>query len=99
MKVVPTERAMGLVTILSGLAIPIGILIGAGPFGSVSQVVSCFNAILWIINPIGFWLFQNVEGLFYSIASFIGGTMVSAYFWGMIDTLVFQRQGGDDQKS
>ena len=92
MKILPTERAMGLVTALSGLAIPIGIVIGAGPLGGASQTVKAFEGIMWVVNPFGMGLFQWGGGLFSLIGLYVVGTMLSALLWGLIDALAFRRK-------
>jgi len=80
---------MGLVTVLSGLAVPVGILIGAGPLDGAGRVVEIFDNVMWVVNPFGMWLIQFMGGLMSAIGLYILGTMVSAYCWGMIDALVF----------
>ena len=79
---------MGLVTIVSGLAVPIGILIGAGALQGEGKAVVIFTYVMWVVNPVGIWLLQFFDGIFTSIASYILGTMVSAYGWGMIDASI-----------
>ena len=86
----PTERAMGLVTVLSGVAIPVALLIGAGTdLGGDSAGVPIFNAVMWTVNPFGMEAVKLVGGisggLFKLVASYIVGTGLSALLWGMID--------------
>ena len=81
---------MGLVTVLSGVAIPIALLIGAGTdLGGDGAGVSIFNALMWILNPFGMEAVKLVGGisggLFNLVASYIVGTGLSALLWGMID--------------
>ncbi|YCM46433.1 hypothetical protein V2O64_10430 [Verrucomicrobiaceae bacterium 227] len=107
-KFLPSERAMGLVTILSGLAIPIGVLIGAGPLGATGQAVKVFDSIMWVVNPLGMWAFndgiewldrvfgssnsQDSPPFFSVIVLYIVGTMLSALLWGFLDRLIFRKK-------
>lgn len=91
-KFIPTERALGLVTILSGLAIPIGLLIGAGPLGGFTPTVEVFENIMWVVNPFGMWAYRLGSGLFSIIGLYILGTMLSALLWGVIDALVRRKE-------
>jgi len=91
-KFIPTERAMGLVTILSGLAIPTGVIIGAGPLGATTQAVKVFENIMWVVNPFGMWAYRLGSGLFGTIGLYIFGTMLSALLWGVIDALVRRKK-------
>ena len=86
----PTERAMGLVTVLSGLAIPVALLIGAGTdLGGDGAGVPIFNVVMWIVNPFGMEAIKLVGGisggLLKLVASYIVGTGLSALLWGMLD--------------
>ena len=92
MKFLPTERAMGLVTILSGLAIPVGVLIGVGPLGASTPAVEVFENAMWVVNPLGMGAFQLSAGLFSVIGLYILGTMLSALVWGFIDALIFKEK-------
>ena len=93
MKILPTERAMGFVTIFSGLAIPIGLFFfGAGPMGDTSQKAVVFEKVMWVVNPFGLWSYPLGAGLYTMIGLYILGTMISAFLWGMIDALLFRRK-------
>jgi hypothetical protein len=92
MKFLPTERAMGLVTILSGLAIPVGVLIGVGPLGASTPAVEVFENAMWVVNPLGMGALQLSVGLFSAIGLYILGTMLSALVWGFIDALIFKKK-------
>lgn len=89
MTFIPTERAMFFVTILCGLAVPIGIVIGAGPLGNPSIGVTIFEGFVWILNPLGMaglvYGGSLSENLVLVIVLYIMGTMVSAYLAGILD--------------
>jgi len=89
----PTERAMGLVTVLSGLAIPVALLIGAGTdLAGEGAGVPIFNVIMWAMNPFGMVAIKLVGGisggLLKLVVSYVLGTCLSALLWGMIDGFV-----------
>lgn len=96
MKLLPTERAMGLVTLLSGLAIPLGILIGAGPLGGESQVVMGFEGMMWFVNPVGMWVlgltWQLPDDLFKLIFLYLLASALSALLWGFADAFFRQKK-------
>ena len=88
----PTERAMGLVTVLSGLAIPVAMLIGAGKdLGAEGIGVQVFDAVMWLVNPFGMGAYVSLGGvgdgdqLLKLIIFYLVGTGLSALLWGMID--------------
>ena len=102
MKLLPTERAMGLVTLLSGLAIPLGILIGAGPLGEESQVVMGFEGMMWFVNPVGMWVlglaWRFPDDLFKLIALYLMASTLSALLWGFADAF-FRRKKRPEKSS
>lgn len=81
---------MGVVTVLSGLAVPIGILVGAGPLGGKSEAVEIFNMVMWVANPFGMMALVNFKGLVSVIVLYILGTMASALCWGLLDAMIFR---------
>ena len=86
----PTERAMGVVTVLSGLAIPVALLIGAGSdLGGQGKSVQIFNIVMWVVNPLGMEAVRLVGGigggLLKLVFTYMIGTGLSALLWGMID--------------
>ena len=83
---------MALVTLLSGLAVPIGVLIGAGPMDGESRAVEIFEGAMWIVNPFGMWAFQFPFTMFPMIGIYLVGTMLSALLWGYIDAFIKRRE-------
>jgi hypothetical protein len=98
----PTERAMGLVTVLSGLAIPIAMVIGAGDdLGGEGISVQIFSVLMCVVNPFGMWAYETLGGvgagdhLLKLIGCYIAGTGLSALLWGMIDGFFQSRKKAD----
>ncbi len=98
MKILPSERAMGLVTLLSGLAVPLAFVFGSRILFEVTTTSAlAFDVACWLVNPFGVLLFSLGFGigLWPAVAGYVIGTMLSAVAWGMIDGFMRARKSAD----